>query len=128
MTLFEPEPDEAAVQRVRLLVAYDGSGFHGFAENADVATVGGTLRRHLETVLRAPVELTCAGRTDTGVHAWGQVVSFDAPVEGLDLVALRRSLNGLGAPGHRRARGRGGRGRTSTPASRPSGAGTGTRC
>ena len=43
MTLFEPEPDEAAVQRVRLLVAYDGSGFHGFAENAGVATVGGTL-------------------------------------------------------------------------------------
>ncbi len=96
MTLFEPE--RAAMQRVRLLVAYDGSGFHGFAENADVATVGGTLRRHLETVLRAPVELTCAGRTDTGVHAWGQVVSFDAPAEGLDLAALQRSLNGLGAP------------------------------
>jgi len=96
MTLFEAE--RAAMQRVRLLVAYDGSRFHGFAENAGVATVGGTLRGHLETVLRAPVELTCAGRTDTGVHAWGQVVSFDAPAEGLDLVALQRSLNGLGAP------------------------------
>jgi hypothetical protein len=96
MTLFEPE--RAAMQRVRLLVAYDGSRFHGFAENAGVATVGGTLRRHLETVLRAPIELTCAGRTDTGVHAWGQVVSFDAPADGLDLVALQRSLNGMGAP------------------------------
>jgi tRNA pseudouridine38-40 synthase len=90
--------DESARTRVRLLVAYDGSDFHGFAENAGVPTVGGTLRRHLETVLRAPVELTCAGRTDAGVHAWGQVVSFDAPTADLDLPRLERSVNAMGAP------------------------------
>ena len=69
----------SAPPRVRLLVAYDGSGFHGFAPNEGVTTVGGTLTAALEQVLRRPIELTCAGRTDAGVHAWGQVVSFDAP-------------------------------------------------
>jgi tRNA pseudouridine38-40 synthase len=83
--------------RVRMLVAYDGTDFHGFAANAGVATVGGTLRSAIERVLRTPVALTAAGRTDTGVHAWGQVVTFDAP-EGLDLVRLQRSVNSLCGP------------------------------
>jgi tRNA pseudouridine38-40 synthase len=76
-----------------MTVAYDGSGFHGFAPNAGVETVGGTLRAALEKVLRTPTELTCAGRTDTGVHAWGQVVSFDAPSDRFDPLVLQRSLN-----------------------------------
>jgi tRNA pseudouridine38-40 synthase len=71
--------DHVATLRVRLTVAYDGSGYHGFAPNDGVVTVGGTLADALSRVLGSPVELTCAGRTDTGVHAWGQVVSFDAP-------------------------------------------------
>ncbi len=84
--------------RVRLLVAYDGTDFHGFAENAGVATVGSTLRAAVERVLGAGVELTVAGRTDAGVHAWGQVVTFDAPADGLDLERLQRSVNGLCKP------------------------------
>jgi tRNA pseudouridine38-40 synthase len=84
-------------QRVRLVVAYDGGAFHGFAENAGVATVAGSLREAIERVLGVPVELVGAGRTDTGVHAWGQVVSFDAP-EGADLGRLMRSTNGLCGP------------------------------
>jgi len=84
--------------RLKLVVAYDGSGFHGFAENAGVPTVGGMLRDALEKVLRQPVEVTAAGRTDTGVHARGQVVSFDAEAEGLDLVRMVRSVNALCAP------------------------------
>lgn len=105
MTLFDPETWggsggdlERTSVRVRLLVAYDGSGFRGFAPNPGVATVGGTLRDALEKILRSPVELTCAGRTDAGVHAWGQVVSFDAPADRLDELTLRRSLNKLCAP------------------------------
>ena len=62
------------------------------------ATVGGTLRDALAQVLRPPVELTCAGRTDTGVHAWGQVVSFDAPAERFDPLMLQRSVNRLCGP------------------------------
>jgi tRNA pseudouridine38-40 synthase len=81
-----------------MTVAYDGSGFHGFAPNPGVPTVGGALRDALEKVLRAEVELTCAGRTDTGVHAWGQVVGFDAPAGRFDPLTLQRSLNRLLGP------------------------------
>ncbi len=83
--------------RVRLLVAYDGSGFHGFAEQAGQRTVAGVLRGAIEQVTRHPVELTCAGRTDKGVHAWGQVVSLDLDID-LDLAALHRSLVKLCGP------------------------------
>lgn len=83
--------------RVRALVAYDGTDFHGFAEQPGPRTVGGVIREALEQVVRQPVELTCAGRTDKGVHAWGQVVSFDGP-EDVDLDALQRSLTKLCGP------------------------------
>ncbi len=81
-------------QKVRLLVAYDGSGFAGFARNVGVETVGGTLETHLSQVLREPITLTVAGRTDRGVHAWGQVCSFDTTAD-VDPVRLRRSLNSM---------------------------------
>jgi tRNA pseudouridine38-40 synthase len=98
MTLFDPDGlVEAGVPeptlRVRLLVAYDGRGYHGFAPNPGVRTVGGTLVAAMERVLGHPVRITCAGRTDAGVHAWGQVVSFDAAADGLDLDRLVRSVN-----------------------------------
>jgi tRNA pseudouridine38-40 synthase len=63
--------------RVGLVVAYDGGGFSGVAPQPGVRTVGGVLGAALEQVLRQPVRLTVAGRTDAGVHAWGQVVTFD---------------------------------------------------
>ncbi len=94
MTLFESASGPA---RCRLVVAYDGTGFRGFADQPEVRTVGGVLARALERVLRHPVELTCAGRTDAGVHAWGQVVSFDAD-PGLDPWRLQASMNGLLGP------------------------------
>jgi tRNA pseudouridine38-40 synthase len=99
-----PEPprpggsDASGPDRLRLDVAYDGSGFHGFAENADVRTVAGELRAALERVLRQPVELTCAGRTDTGVHARAQVVSLDVGSHRPDDVQLRTALNGMLGP------------------------------
>jgi len=80
-----------------MTVAYDGSRFHGFAANPGVATVGGTLAAAATKVLGHAVELTCAGRTDTGVHAWGQVVHLDTR-EGADIPALQRSLNKMLAP------------------------------
>jgi tRNA pseudouridine38-40 synthase len=81
-----------------MLVAYDGGGFHGYAENPGVRTVAGTLREALEKVLGHAVDLVGAGRTDRGVHAWGQVVSFDARADGFDPEALGRSLNKLVRP------------------------------
>jgi tRNA pseudouridine38-40 synthase len=85
--------------RVKAVVAYDGSGFAGFAaQPPGVRTVAGALSSATAKVLGHPVELTCAGRTDAGVHAWGQVVSFDASVERFDPVKLQRSVNKLLAP------------------------------
>ncbi len=60
----------------RLLLEYDGTPFAGWAEQPGEPTVAGTLRHALETVLRRPVTLTVAGRTDRGVHALGQVASY----------------------------------------------------
>ena len=85
------------LRRVRLTVAYDGTSFHGFAENDGVRTVVGELRDALEKILQGPVDLVGAGRTDAGVHAWGQVVSCDVPDE-IDLDALSRRLNRMCGP------------------------------
>jgi tRNA pseudouridine38-40 synthase len=78
--------------RLRLVVAYHGEGFHGFALQPGRPTVGGALAGALERALRHTVELTCAGRTDAGVHAWGQVVSFDARAD-VDPAGLQRAVN-----------------------------------
>jgi tRNA pseudouridine38-40 synthase len=78
--------------RLRMLVAYHGADFHGFALQPGVRTVGGALAGALERHLRHTVELTCAGRTDAGVHAWGQVVSFDARAD-VNVAALQRAVN-----------------------------------
>jgi tRNA pseudouridine38-40 synthase len=82
--------------RVRLVVAYDGGGFHGFARNDPHPTVGGFLEDALSRVLREPIAITCAGRTDRGVHARGQVVTFDVAADRIDLERVVRSVNGLG--------------------------------
>jgi len=83
--------------QVRLVVAYDGTDFHGVAPQRGIRTVGGALGGAVEKVLRHPVELGFAGRTDTGVHAWGQIVSFEAE-PGLDPWRLQRALNSMLAP------------------------------
>jgi tRNA pseudouridine38-40 synthase len=79
---------------LKLLLEYDGSEFSGWAAQSGLRTVEGELQRALETALRAPVELSVAGRTDTGVHAWGQVASFQTDAE-VDPDQLANSLNGI---------------------------------
>lgn len=80
--------------KVRLDIEYDGAEFRGWAAQPGERTVQGELEAALATVLRKPVQLTVAGRTDTGVHALGQVASFET---GGELPRdLARSLNGIG--------------------------------
>ncbi len=85
------------LRRAKLTVAYDGTSFHGFAENDGVRTVMGELRDAVEKVVRQHVELVGAGRTDAGVHGWGQVVSGDLP-DDTDLQVLVRRINRMCGP------------------------------
>ncbi|MCY4369719.1 MAG: tRNA pseudouridine(38-40) synthase TruA [bacterium] len=80
----------------RLDLSYDGAGFHGYARQRDVRTVQGELEAALARVLE-PVATEVAGRTDAGVHARQQVVSFRTGLE-VDCDRLARSLTGLLRP------------------------------
>jgi tRNA pseudouridine38-40 synthase len=73
----------------KLTLEYDGGPFAGWAAQPGQRTVASELQRALEVTLRAPVALTVAGRTDRGVHALGQVVSYEGELPGL------RSVNAL---------------------------------
>lgn len=95
--------------RIRIDLAYDGSDFHGWATQPGLRTVQGELESALATSLRLPtVGVVCAGRTDTGVHARGQVVHVDVDPDALarsagrseepPLDALLRRLNGILPP------------------------------
>jgi tRNA pseudouridine38-40 synthase len=77
------------VATARLDIEYDGTGFAGWARQPGRRTVQGELERAVAIVVRAPVALTVAGRTDRGVHAWGQVASYSGEP------ADPRSLNAL---------------------------------
>ncbi|WP_425573036.1 tRNA pseudouridine(38-40) synthase TruA [Nocardioides panacihumi] len=95
--------------RIRIDLAYDGTDFHGWASQPGLRTVQGELQDALATAFRlAPDErlwVTCAGRTDAGVHARGQVVHVDVADDAIaasagrshlpPLDALVRRLNGM---------------------------------
>lgn len=82
---------------VRLTLAYDGTLFRGWARNAGQRTVEGVLSDGLARALGSTPRLSVAGRTDAGVHARGQVASFEVK-EDIDLERLQRSINGMLAP------------------------------
>lgn len=85
---------EPALRRARLLVAYNGAAFHGFALTPGTVTVAQTLNDTIEQVTGSPVAVLGAGRTDAGVHAWGQVVHVDL-ADATDLDRLVFSVNSL---------------------------------
>jgi tRNA pseudouridine38-40 synthase len=99
VSLFDA-PTDAGPAVVKLVVAYDGTDFSGFAAQPGqpgVRTVGGVLGHAIGKILRHDVELACAGRTDAGVHGWGQVVSFPAE-PGLDPWRLQAAVNSMLGP------------------------------
>ncbi len=78
----------------RLDIAYDGGPFAGWAAQPGLRSVQGELEAGLERILGQPVALTVAGRTDAGVHAWGQVASFEL-AEAPSVDDLRRALDAV---------------------------------
>ena len=81
--------------RLRIDLSYDGTDFRGWATQPGLRTVQGELTGALATILRTPeVAVVCAGRTDSGVHARGQVVHTDVP-DTTEPADLARRLNGV---------------------------------
>jgi tRNA pseudouridine38-40 synthase len=80
---------------VRLTLAYDGTEFRGWQRQRDLRTIQGVLEDALERVLGDVPKLSVAGRTDAGVHARGQVVSFEGDA---DPEKIQRAINGMLAP------------------------------
>ena len=85
-------PLEAPERVLKLVVAYDGTAFRGFAAQPDTRTVEGVLGAALYRVIGERVDRSCAGRTDAGVHARGQVVSCAVPAD-IDVDVVTRSVN-----------------------------------
>lgn len=83
--------------KYRLLIEYDGGPYCGWQRQQSQPTVQATIEQALATALRQPVSIVGAGRTDSGVHARGQVAHFEL-ANTIDVNRLRRSLNGLTPP------------------------------
>jgi tRNA pseudouridine38-40 synthase len=92
-----PEP---GLRRWRLLIAYDGSGFRGFAAQPAAPTVAGALADAIARSARLadPPPIVCAGRTDAGVHARGQVAHVDLPADLPAAYDLKKAVNRQLAP------------------------------
>lgn len=82
---------------IKLILEYDGTNFCGWQIQPNGPTIQEALERALATVLREPVRVMAAGRTDAGVHARGQVATFRTS-HTVDLSSLCRSINALAGP------------------------------
>jgi tRNA pseudouridine38-40 synthase len=82
------------MRRIKIVVAYDGTDFHGWQIQPDLPTIQGTLELVMEQIEGRPVRVEGSGRTDAGVHALAQVAAFSIenpiPVEN-----LKKALNRL---------------------------------
>ena len=83
--------------RYKLTIEYDGTPFCGWQRQQGQPSVQEVLENALQTALRHPIELSGSGRTDTGVHALGQVAHLDTDIS-VDTYKLRKSLNALVRP------------------------------
>lgn len=82
------------IQTFKLTIEYDGTGFAGWQRQAGKPTIQGELEQVLSRILNQPITLAGSGRTDAGVHAWGQVASFCADTD-MPLPVLKKGVNSL---------------------------------
>lgn len=81
------------MKRVAIEFSYDGTDFLGYQSQSTGRTVQGELEKALERIFKIQVKTFAAGRTDTGVHANGQVASFDCPIDRLTEIDIKNALN-----------------------------------
>lgn len=86
-------PVEPGFRRIRMSLMYDGRAFHGWQRQKDVRTVQETLEEALQSLTGSHCCIHASGRTDTGVHALGQVVHFDTPNLSIPPEAFAVALN-----------------------------------
>jgi tRNA pseudouridine38-40 synthase len=86
-------------RNIRLLISYDGTDFSGWqrqnSPSAAVRTVQGEIEAALEKIHKTPTALTGSGRTDSGVHAAGQVANFQSSIKNMEACRFVPALNGL---------------------------------
>ena len=82
------------MRRIRITVAYDGTGFHGWQVQPGLPTIQGTLEEIVGRIEDQPVHVAGSGRTDAGVHAYAQVAAFSME-NPIPLANLRRAMNRL---------------------------------
>jgi len=82
------------MRRIRIVVSYDGTEYHGWQVQPGLPTIQGALEQVISEIEGRPVQVAGSGRTDAGVHAWGQVAAFsiENPIPADN---LRRALNRL---------------------------------
>lgn len=85
------------MRRIKIKVAYDGTGFHGWQVQPKLSTIQGTLEAVISEIEGAPVQVAGSGRTDAGVHALAQVAAFSIE-NPIPLYNLRKAMNRLLPP------------------------------
>lgn len=81
-------------RNIKLVIAYDGSGYLGWQIQPGARTLQDTVEKALERILGHPIRIYASGRTDAGVHAFGQVINFHTP-SAIPLDGLLRGLNSI---------------------------------
>jgi tRNA pseudouridine38-40 synthase len=85
------------MRNISLLVSYDGTAYHGWQCQPNAITIQETLQKTIERITSRPVKLYGGARTDSGVHARGQVVNFHSD-SGIDVKSLEKGINSLLPP------------------------------
>ena len=82
------------MRRIKAILEYDGTAFHGFQKQSNSVGVQNVLEEKLEILFKAPTPVQGSSRTDTGVHARGQVIAFNV-ADDKPLATIQRGMNGL---------------------------------
>ncbi|MYB00366.1 tRNA pseudouridine(38-40) synthase TruA [Candidatus Poribacteria bacterium] len=80
------------MRNIKLVLEYDGTNYYGWQTQPNLPTIQGTIEDALEKLTKTPIQIIGAGRTDSGVHAAGQVANFRTPSQ-IPLTAFQKGLN-----------------------------------